>query len=198
MATVLLDLMGTVLVDPYREALSAATGQDLATVRARRDPDAWPAFERGVIDEATFARRFFRDGSVFDLSTFHRVRRAGYRYLPGMRELVRDLAAVAELHIASNYPPWLDELAARFAFARTFDGVWGSCHLGVRKPDPAFFTELLSRAGVEASEALFVDDRAENCAAAADCGLAVHRFRDAATLRRHVVDLGLLPRESTR
>ncbi|MFO8075107.1 MAG: HAD family hydrolase [Actinomycetota bacterium] len=194
MRHVFFDLMGTVLADPYREALGAATGLGLERLVRRRDPSAWPAFERGAIDEETFAERFFLDGTRLDLATFHRVRRAGYRYLPGMRALLDELADAATLHIASNYPAWIDELRLRFDFDARFTAVWASCHLGVRKPDRAFYEALLARSGVPPGDGLFVDDREVNCVAAEQAGLRAHLFTGAGDLRRRLRAEGVLGR----
>ncbi len=189
------DLMGTVLTDPYREALEAATGLGPEDLDDRRDPSAWPAFERGAIDEDAFAERFFLDGTRLDLATFHRVRRAGYRYLPGMRDLLDELVDAATLHIASNYPVWIDELRLRFDFDARFAAVWASCHLGVRKPELAFYDGLLTHTGIPAHEGLFIDDREVNCVAAERAGLSAHLFTGVDDLRRRLRVEGLVARE---
>lgn len=187
-----LDLMGTLVHDPYREAVVAATGMDLETLRGLKDPDAWPAFEIGAIDEAEFARRFFAtDEHTFDLAAFHRVRRAGYAFLPGMEALLDDTAPLVECHVASNYPVWVEELADRFCLRERLEGVWSSHHLGVRKPDPAFYEALLEGIGHDAGACLFVDDREENCAGARRVGMRTHRFSDADDLRRRLRREGL-------
>jgi 2-haloacid dehalogenase len=51
------------------------------------------------------------------------------------------------------------------------------------KPDPAIYALALARFGLAADEALFVDDRADNVAAAQENGFIGHHFVDAATLR---------------
>lgn len=187
---VFFDLMGTVLADPYRRAIEAATRRPLVDVARERDPDAWPAFESGAIDEAAFARRFYADGRPFDVATFHRVRRAGYRYLPGMRELLDELAGRAERHLATNYPSWVDELLVRFGLHARLEAVWASCRLGVRKPDPAFYERML--AGASPARCLLVDDRLDNCLAAEAWGLAAHHFVGADDLRGRLRAEGLL------
>jgi HAD superfamily hydrolase (TIGR01509 family) len=174
-----LDLMGTLIYDPYLEALETATGLDIETAHRFRDPTSWPDFECGRIDEAEFVRRFFRNGEEgrhLDLAAFHRVRRDGYRFLPGMSALLDALEGRLDRFVASNYPVWIEEMRARFELDRRCEGVWASCHLGVRKPDPAFYRLLLERIGHPAEACLFVDDRAVNCAAAQGAGMRAHRF----------------------
>lgn len=52
------------------------------------------------------------------------------------------------------------------------------------KPDPAIFTRAIARFGVDPARSLFIDDRADNVAAAESVGLIGHHFTDAARLRR--------------
>lgn len=186
---ILFDLMGTVVYDPYAEAIEAATGLDLEAAAALAHPRSWADFEVGAIDEDAFARRFYADPAgpyTFDLTAFHRARREGYRWLPGMRELLADLAGCVETYTASNYPVWVEELAQRFAFDECFDGVYASHHLGVRKPAAAFFERLLAAVGHEPGDCLFVDDRRDNCVAAEAAGIPAHRFDGVAGLRRRL------------
>lgn len=196
--TLCLDLMGTVVYDPFREAIEAATGRSLREVIAHKDPGSWPRFELAEIDEATFAATFWADpdaGLPFDLEAFNRVRRAGYRYLPGMRELLHDVQGVLSCHIASNYPVWIDELVETFALRELTDGIWASHHLGARKPDIAFYERLLDKVGQPAESCLFVDDRRVNCEAAQVVGMRAHVFTDAQDLRARLAAEGVgLPR----
>lgn len=195
---VLFDLMDVVIADPYREAVRAATGLDLAELRSWKDPECWPDFELGRIDEAEFARRFFgaaspsaADAPRFDLEAFNRARRQGYAFVPGMARLLDALAGVVERHVASNYPVWIEEIRAAFELDRRFEGIWASCYLGARKPDPVFFQRLLEDAGLEPQLCLFVDDRAANCRGAEEVGLRTHHFRGAADLARRLLDEGV-------
>jgi HAD superfamily hydrolase (TIGR01509 family) len=188
LAALCLDLMGTVLYDPYMEAIEAATGMTLAEVVRVKDPHSWPDFEMGLIDEAEFVRRFYVSDATgsFDISAFHRVRWQGYRYLPGMAELLDDIDGVVPRYVASNYPVWIEDLGRHFDFARRFDGVFASCHLGVRKPDPAFFDRMLAVIGRPPQRCLFVDDRQDNCDAAAAAGMRTHLFEGSEGLRQRL------------
>lgn len=52
-----------------------------------------------------------------------------------------------------------------------FDGVFLSYELGLTKPEPEIFSEVVRRIGGPADDILFFDDSPENCAAARRCGL---------------------------
>ena len=184
------DVMDTLLADPFREALEAATGRPLAELFRHRDPDLYPAFERGEITEEAYWAGHVERGMAVDPAAFHRVRRAGTRWLPGMRDLLEELAGRVHRLTATNYPRWIEELADG-PLAGSVDEVVASCHLGVRKPDPAFYRALVARSGVSAAEVAFVDDREENVAAAREVGLEAYTFTDADGVRGWLVGLGV-------
>ena len=184
------DLMDTVLRDPFREALEAATELSLAELFARREASVYPAFERGDIDEAAYWAHYAEAGITADPDAFHRVRRAGLRWLPGMQDLLDDLGGIVLRATASNYPVWVEQLAKDHLEGR-FERILASCHLGVRKPDVAFYERLLERLQLDPDQVLFVDDREENVVGARQAGLAAHRFVDAPTVRRWIVDHGV-------
>jgi 2-haloacid dehalogenase len=60
------------------------------------------------------------------------------------------------------------------------------------KPDPAIYHLALDRFGLEPGEAVFIDDRADNVAAANGVGMRGLEFVDAPTLRAQLNALGLL------
>lgn len=185
------DLMDTVVRDPFREALEAATGMALTELIERRDPDVYPAFECGHMDEDEYWQHHERAGIPVDPDRFHEVRRAGTTWLPGMPELLDELAGRVLRVTASNYAHWVEELATDLLGDR-FDRILASYHLGVRKPDPAFYDRLLARLGLPAETVAFVDDREGNVEAARAVGLPAHRFEDAAGLRAWLRGHGVL------
>ena len=184
------DVMDTLLHDPFREALEAATGRPLEELFAIRDASAYPAFERGELDEADYWAAYARVGIEVDPAAFHRVRRAGTHWLPGMRELLTELEGVVTRATASNYPHWIDELAQTHLDGNV-EHILASCHLGVRKPDPGFFERLLERIGHGPDHVLFLDDRPSNVEAAASFGLRAHRFTDAISARAWIAAQGV-------
>ena len=170
-AVVAFDLMDTLVRDPFREALTAATGVELKDLFARRDAEVYPAFERGEIDEATYWASYPRAGIDVDPDRFHEVRRAGTTWLPGMRQLLAEVRACdLGVVVASNYPHWLAEHAEGM-LAGLVDDVIGSYQLGARKPDPRFYERLLARLGAPPACVAFVDDREANLEGAAVVGL---------------------------
>lgn len=75
------------------------------------------------------------------------------------------------------------------------DGQFYSSEMGVAKPSPAFFEQILSDLALPAAQVLFIDDLAENVAGAAAVGLAAavhHPASGAAGIRGILADHGLL------
>ena len=66
-----------------------------------------------------------------------------------------------------------------------------SCDAGLRKPDPKFYFHALERAGVKASEAVYIDDRPELVDAGRSLGLAAIRFENSRQLEEDLQAIGL-------
>ncbi len=117
------------------------------------------------------------------------------RPMPGMAELVRHLAdRGVPLFAITNFSAefWRAVRADHAALFDRFAGIVVSGEERLTKPDPAIYHLALTRFGLAPAEALFIDDRADNIAAAAALGLATHLFADAGTLRAALLDYGVL------
>ena len=114
--------------------------------------------------------------------------------MPGMLDVVADLAAAdVPLYALTNFSA---EFWPRFrATAPVFDhfrDIVVSGEEGMTKPDPRIYALALARFGLARGEALFIDDRADNVAAAQAAGLAGHVFNGAAGVRAALIEAGLL------
>ncbi len=176
------------------------------------DPDEMEAFLEEV-DLAEWNARQDAGGSwaeaIEQLAAEHPERRelieAFHRRWPETLagEITGSVRALAELRDAgvrllalSNWSAETFPVAReRFAFLAWFEGIVISGDVGATKPDPRIFEHLLRTFGIEASEAVFVDDSAANVAAARRLGFQAVRFTGPAALRGELVRLGLLPGE---
>jgi len=189
------DLMDTVVRDPFREALEAGTGMALEELFQRKRASSWPAFERGELTESEYWQQFHDAGIDLDPEAFHEARVGGYEWIAGMRQLLDDLEGLVRRVVASNYPVWIEELANGMLGGR-FERVLASHHLGVRKPEPAFFERFLDEVGADADTVLFVDDRERNVDGARAVGLRAHLFAGAPDLRARLLAEGVdVPRD---
>ncbi len=188
----LLDVMDTLVRDPFRD-LPEHFGLPFDELLAQKDPDAWPAFERGELDEQEYARRFFRDGRPVDGAGLRAFMAARYRWLEGVEDLLARLAARGvEMHALSNYPCWYESVEAAVGLSRYVAWTFVSCRTGVRKPDPEAYLGAARALGRAPSACLFVDDRAKNCAAAEAVGMPAVRFTSVDALARALADRGLV------
>jgi putative hydrolase of the HAD superfamily len=101
---------------------------------------------------------------------------------------VRDLVAAlraegVSCYLATNQTEHRGRyMAENLGYDGLLDGAFWSYELGLAKPDPAFFTTILDRLGLEADQVLFVDDSLRNVEAARSVGLAAEHWH---------VDVGL-------
>ena len=188
----LFDVMDTVVWDPYR-LLPGFFGLGWGELAPLLSQDAWVAFERDLIDEDTYLRTFFADGRDYDRRGFVQTIRGGYRWIEGMQELLRELRDVgAAMHALSNYPNWYRHIDDRLGLGELLPWTFVSCRTGHRKPAPAAYLGAAEALGVPPARCLFVDDRRRNCEGARAVGMHALRFTDAATLRRELIESGVL------
>lgn len=180
-----LDLMGTIVHDPYRESLVDATGSTLEDLAELRTPGLWESFERGEIDEAAYAQRFFASPGTgrFDAAAFRESLLTRVRFLDGMEALLGELARRAPIDVMSNYPVWYQDVRAKLGLDRFVRSHHVSYELGCRKPDARYFHLVLERMGCAPEALVFVDDREENVEAARRVGVRAILFHDADDLR---------------
>ncbi len=115
--------------------------------------------------------------------------------LPGMAELVADLDARGwPLFAVTNFSDefWPPFRAREAVLLDHFRDILVSGEVKIVKPDPAIYALALERFGLAPGAGLFVDDRAENVAAAERAGFVGHVFHDAVTLRVALEGYGLL------
>jgi 2-haloacid dehalogenase len=80
----------------------------------------------------------------------------------------------------------------RWGFLEGFDGEVVSGVVGVTKPDPEIYRILLDRYRLEPARTFYTDDLVSNVESARQSGIASELFVDASTMRRQLIDLGVL------
>jgi 2-haloacid dehalogenase len=118
--------------------------------------------------------------------------------LPGAIEenvaILKALKARGEkVYSITNYPSEkFDASRARFPFYDLFDVVLVSGKEKLVKPDPAIYHRLFERTGEAPADLIFVDDMAENIAAARACGMQTIHFVEGVNLARELAVFGLV------
>jgi putative hydrolase of the HAD superfamily len=118
--------------------------------------------------------RSYSDAEVSELARLDRA--AWLRLQDGTVALIEELGAAGRpLALLSNAPDELAEAIGGLPVAAHFGHLLFSCQLKLAKPDPECYSRALARLGASADEVIFIDDRAENVAAADALGLrSVH------------------------
>ncbi|HEY1974163.1 MAG TPA: HAD family phosphatase [Pseudonocardia sp.] len=176
----------------YEQRLSLPRG---ALVRHFRDGAEMARLEVGEIS----GREFFKHVCV-TVGEEHQVRldirelvsaaAEGERLNPAMLELVREVGERCPTALVTNNVAaagW----RASFPF-ELFSTVVDSSDVGVRKPDPAIYLELLRRVDRTPEQVAFVDDLDRNVDAAEALGLRPVLFTDEASCRAELIRLGAL------
>ena len=156
-----------------------------------------PLMARLEVGEIT-SRDFFKyvcvtaqaaHGRPIDIRRLVAAAEEGQTLNPDMVELVAEVHASCVTALVTNN---VAEAGWRSSFPfELFDVVLDSCQIGIRKPDPRFYEELVSRLGRPAAEIAFVDDFTENLAPAAALGIATVHFTGIEACRRALTDLGV-------
>ena len=180
-----LQIIGT----PWRRALADAGGEEFAT---RLLAEEGPTLE-GRRRLLPFLEELA--GQLGLKSTGRELLELWRRATPdaAARRLVTDLRAAGYLTVLATNQQWerREWMRAHLDYDGLCDIDAYSCLLGVAKPDPDYFRAVLTMARVDADEALFVDDSAENIAAASALGLrTLHHPTDSGgrVLRRELIE----------
>lgn len=115
--------------------------------------------------------------------------------VPGMLDIVRSLdEAGVPLYAITNFSGefWRAWVPTQAELFDRFRDIVVSGDERLVKPDPAIYALALKRFGLDAPEAVFVDDRLDNVEAAAAMGIHAVQFTDAPAFRAELVRLGLL------
>jgi putative hydrolase of the HAD superfamily len=164
------------------------TPEDLRERLWKGEP--WTLAEVGQISDTEFWRRIGAQFEIHDPAEVARMREEFWQTWV-VDEKVLALAERARLKyrvaMLSNSTDALEELLEqRYGVAERFDPILNSARLGLAKPDPAIYQEMLRRLELKAGEVVFIDDRAENVTAAAALGIHVAWFVNATELERQL------------
>ncbi len=162
-----------------------ALGKALAAVAAKDGKNPLFELETGRLSEAGFltglSEQLTRDlGRPVELHGF------GQRYMEGLDPNPRMIEYMRELRgrgykmaiCTNNVREWERLWRAKLPVDEIFEVVVDSAFVGFRKPEPQIFQITLERLGVEAGQALLIDDLELNCDAAGELGIKTVWFRE--------------------
>jgi putative hydrolase of the HAD superfamily len=108
-------------------------------------------------------------------------------FLPGVRELMREVKESHPLYALSNTnPSHIDLLDRNFPDMNLFDELFTSTGWRMRKPNPEIYEKLIATLNLEPQEILFVDDRPENIEGARAVGILAEECKDSVERLREI------------
>jgi putative hydrolase of the HAD superfamily len=201
---ILFDVGGVLLTNGWDHSERAETARqfelDLAGLEVRH-AEVYPAWERGAITGKEYLTHVvFNEPRSFSRGAFFSFMLSQSKLLPdGALGILEEVAALKKCMVGAlnNEARETNEYRFReFGLREHLSVSLSSCYLGLRKPDPAIYHRALDILGRPAERILFIDDRAENAAAAAGVGMKAIQFKGAESLRVELVSLGVF--EGTR
>ena len=162
--------------DPDAAEASGAIGDE---------PD-WHLLEKGQIDVATYFSRLSERapsilGTEIDMEAYARFWRSS---APGVHWMVvhkiRELKArgVRLGLLTNNVKEFGEHWRTMFPLDELFEEVVDSSHVGMRKPERGIYELTCARMGVLPTETVFIDDNADNVAAARAYGMEAVHFQE--------------------
>lgn len=162
--------------------LTALTGLELAELRRRwwHEHGEWAA-EAGRFPDGEGYRSALGAALGVEISVAEWVdnRRSAMTARPDAIAAVARAADHGRVSLLTNNGPLLDEHLASIApeIAPLFgEHLRTTSRYGARKPDPRVFERVLAHYRADARDTFFVDDLAENVAAAASLGITTYRY----------------------
>lgn len=188
--------MGGVLVDlEWTERVSALLGRDVPIdelhhlwINAKSTVD----FESGRTDFDEFAAAFIQEFGLTASAAVvqHEFLEFVQAPFPNCEAVLNALKANYHVSLLSNTnPAHHQRLSDRYNFYEPFDALFLSYQLGIMKPNPAIFRQVLSVLQVDPQAVVFFDDGARNVAAARSVGMhayQVHSPDELMTVVQHL------------
>ena len=159
-------------------------GQAFAALLARDGTNPIVELETGRMTEAEFLRSL---GAQLEQQLGRPVEMSGFgeHFFEHLRPNERMIGYMRQLRergyklaiCTNNVREWEARWRAMLPVDEIFDVVVDSAFVGLRKPEPQIYELTLQRIGVDAAQALLVDDIELNCQGARDVGIAAVWFQ---------------------
>jgi glucose-1-phosphatase len=197
--TLLFDLGGVVIDFDFERAFrfwAARASCEPADLGQRFSLDEpYKQHERGELHASDYFAALRRS---LDVNLSDNVLIAGWNdvylgIMPGMLSMLTIASRRFPLYAFTNSnPTHQSEWSVRFANELSiFNSIFVSSELGLRKPDPEAFAEVVSQTSFIASEFLFFDDTPENVDGARSAGMSAVLVRSISDVRHALLQLGL-------
>jgi HAD superfamily hydrolase (TIGR01509 family) len=182
-------------VTRFLRNVSAATGLTLEQLPALLEKirDVVVRYETGLVSTDEFFRTVLdRTGLRITKEAFARAYNDIFTPIPETRELIRALKPRYKLGLLSNTSEWHFEGAIKpVDVFSLFDAVTLSFEVKALKPSEAIYRDILQKLGSRPEECVYIDDLAENAAAATRIGMHAIHYTGPSRLRESLATLGI-------
>ena len=190
--TIIVDL-GNVIIDIDYDTMVAEFGKiasrDFSEIVSYTQQDnVFNLFEKGQISVPDFrsALRKYLHDHITDEQIDAAWNAILHKYPAEKFDLLKRLRGKYKIYALSNinqiHLDDIDRYVAPFfgvADMRSyFDHAYYSHEMGLRKPEPEIYQAVIDHGGIDPAHTLFIDDKAENTAAAEALGFRVHQLRE--------------------
>jgi len=199
-STILWDVGGVLLTNSWdrqqRDAVVPRFGLDVADFEHRHAEvnDAWEKDEISVNEY--LVHTVFSEPRNFTEADFLAAMRAESKILPDSAlGILRGLAASDKYGLAmvnNESRAMNDYRLETFGLRELFSAFFTSAYVGLRKPDQRIYRMALDVLQCDPDETVFIDDRAENVAAAAAVGIRAVQYEGSAKLAAKLSELGVV------
>ncbi len=183
--TVFFDIGGVLLdVDVHfgLAEIAGVTGLDMDWLDQRLGGEPLYVLERGQCTLREYYEAVFKDAPEHTPLPYPQFRRIWLGVLKAEMPLTSLVPRLKEQvriwYLSNSNRVHIDYVRENYPFMELADGVISSHEVSCRKPGREIFDLALQRAGTQASQALFVDDKPENVAAARELGIRAHHYTD--------------------
>lgn len=116
---------------------------------------------------------------------------------PGMESLLKRLKEKYPVYLISDTNPLHFEfIRKKFSILNHIDQFFLSYEIGVKKPDPRIYFEVLKRSRAKAESVLYIDDREDLVAAARKMGFSALVFKSPKSLEKELIRRQVLDKKS--
>jgi putative hydrolase of the HAD superfamily len=197
---VLFDVGGVLLTNGWDHVQRAAVLDCFELDRAAfeaRHPEPYDALERDTITmEEYLQATIFYEPRSFTPEEFIEVMKVQSKPIPSNALAVLDEISASDrllIGLLNNESRLLHEYRMdKYGIENYLDIQLSSCYLGLRKPDADIYRRALDILGRPADRVIFIDDRANNTAAACAAGIHAIQFLGEEQLRRDLKQIGIL------
>lgn len=170
--------------DADRAAILAAAGIDEGDASAFWSAywEHRPPLDQGTVLVADYWRTVAKDlGRTWSTAQLHAIWVADFRgwwsVEPAVIDLLDELREGGTRIALLSNAGWDFVSGFRYSpMSEHFERVFVSAELDAIKPDPAIYLEVAEELGISPEQMVFVDNKVENTAAAAELGVTVHHF----------------------